>query len=186
MISFLLGEILQKTEQYIIVQNNGLGYKVFCTPQILEFNIGAKVELYIYHKVSTDSQALYGLEDFATLQFFELLLEVNGVGPKAALTIVSAAKIEVLQSAIINQDAAIFTRMSGVGKKTAERIILELKNKLGGGILSSMQSGGSDLYDALVALGYNPREIRDAITKIDGSLDVSEQIKQALKLISRT
>ncbi len=186
MISYLKGKILQKTIQYLILENNGIGYKILVTPEILEQSIGTEVELYIHHKSSDDGQTLFGMPNFESLLFFELLITVTGVGPKMALTIVSSSKLDILEQAIINQDIDIFTRMGGVGKKTAERIILELKNKMSGNILSGASSGSSDLFDALISLGYNPREVRDAVTKIDSSLDTAQQIKEALKLIGKS
>lgn len=185
MIAYLRGKILQKTAQYLILEQNGIGYKVISTQEILEKPINTEVELYIYHKSGDDGQTLFGVPDFPTLQFFELLITITGVGPKMALTIISAAKIDLLQQSIVNGDAEIFTRMSGVGKKTAERIILELKSKISGGMLESMSVGSSDLYDALLSLGYNPREIREVISQVDTSEDTAAQIKQALKLLGR-
>lgn len=184
MIAYLSGKILQKTNNYLILEQSGVGYKVFVTPEILESQIGANLSLYIYHKSGDDGQTLFGMPDFESLQFFELLISVTGVGPKMALTIISSSKTDILQQAIVNGDSDIFTRMSGVGKKTAERIILELKNKIGG-VLTGASGGGSDLFDALIALGYNPREVRDAVAKVDSSQDTAAQIKEALKLISK-
>jgi holliday junction DNA helicase RuvA len=186
MISYLKGKILQKTVQYLILENNGIGYKVLTSPEVLEKPLGSEVELYIHHKSSDDGQTLFGMPDFNGLLFFELLLTVTGVGPKMALTIISSSKLDILEQAIVNQDVDIFTKMGGVGKKTAERIILELKNKISGGVLLESSGASSDLYDALVSLGYNPREIREAIGKVDPSLDTSTQIKEALKLIGRS
>lgn len=185
MIAYLKGKVIQKTTQYIILEQSGLGYKVFSTPEVLENPAGAEIELYIYHKSSDDGQTLFGMPDFLNLQFFEQLITVTGVGPKMALTIVSSAKIDILQQAIVNADTEIFTRMSGVGKKTAERIILELKTKISSGILESATSAHSDIYDAMVSLGYNPREIREVIPQIDASADTATQLKQALKLLGR-
>ncbi|HAG27407.1 TPA: Holliday junction branch migration protein RuvA [Patescibacteria group bacterium] len=186
MIAYLKGKILQKTTQYLILEQNGLGYKVLVTPETLEQPLGSEIALYIYHKSGDDGQTLFGMPDFDGLQFFELLISVTGVGPKMALTIISSSKIDILQQAIINQDSDVFTRMSGVGKKTAERIILELKNKMTGGILMSAGGSSSDLFDALISLGYNPREVRDVVTKVDDTLDTSTQIKEALKLITKS
>jgi Holliday junction DNA helicase RuvA len=140
--------------------------------------------MYIHHKSGDDGQTLFGVPDFATLQFFEMLISVTGVGPKMALTIVSAAKISMLEDAIARADTAIFTRMSGVGKKTAERIILELKNKA---MLSSPleSQGSSDIYDALINLGYSPREVRIAIPKLDSTQPMETQLKEALKLLAQ-
>jgi holliday junction DNA helicase RuvA len=184
MIAYLQGKILQKTTNFIILDTRGLGYKVFVTPEILEQNLGSHIALYTHLKSSDDGQTLFGMPDFPTLQFFEMLITVTGVGPKVALTIVSAAKIEVLQQAIVNQDTEIFTRMSGVGKKTAERIILELKNKIAGGALGEASVSGSDLFDALITLGYNPREVREVLPKVDATADTQAQLKQALKLLA--
>jgi holliday junction DNA helicase RuvA len=184
MLAYLQGKILQKTLTFLVVENQGLGYKIFVTPELLDRNVGDTITLYTYLKSSDDGQTLFGLPDFATLQFFELLITVTGVGPKVALTIVSAAKIEVLQQAIVNQDTEIFTRMSGVGKKTAERIILELKNKIAGGVLGPAATSVSDIFDALITLGYNPREVREVLPKIDATADTQMQLKQALKLLA--
>jgi Holliday junction DNA helicase RuvA len=167
------------------VENQGIGYKLLVTPDLSERATGETIALYTYLKSGDDGQTLFGMADFPTLQFFELLITVTGVGPKMALTIVSAAKIEVLQQAIVNQDVEVFTRMSGVGKKTAERIILELKNKIAGGVLGELPVSGSDLYDALIGLGYNPREVREVLPKIDPQADMQQQLKQSLKLLGK-
>lgn len=185
MIAYLKGKILEKSLNYLVVENNGLGYKVFTTPEILESKIGTEVQLYIYHKSTDEGQTLFGVPDFKSLQFFELLITVTGVGPKMALTIISAAKIETLQQAILSGDAGMFTRMSGLGKKTAERIILELKSKVSGGMLETGGKMETDLYDALLALGYNPREVREVMSKVDGTQTMQLQIKDALKLLSK-
>ncbi len=187
MIAYLQGKILQKTTQYIILENQGIGYKVFTTPEVLDLALGNETSLYIYHKSGDDGQVLFGMPDFSSLQFFEMLVSVTGVGPKMAITIISAAKTDLLQQAILNNDLEIFTRMSGVGKKTAERIILELKNKVdAGGILEGSNVSGSEVYDALTSLGYNPREIRETLPQLDATADTANQLKQALKLLSRS
>jgi Holliday junction DNA helicase RuvA len=185
MIAYLKGTILEKTLNSIILENQGIGYRMLVTPDLLDHNAGDTLTVYTYLKSGDDGQTLFGMPDFATLQFFELLITVTGVGPKMALTIVSAAKIEMLQQAIVNQDTEIFTRMSGVGKKTAERIILELRNKIGGGVLGPQTTSGSDLFDALISLGYNPREVREVLPKVDGEQDTQLQLKRALKLLAR-
>jgi holliday junction DNA helicase RuvA len=184
MIAYLKGTILEKTTNFLIVENNGIGYKIFVTPEILEKPLNSEVSLYTHLKSSDDGQTLFGLPDFPTLQFFELLITVSGVGPKVALGILSAAKVAVIEQAIANQDAEIFTRMSGVGKKTAERIILELKNKIGA-LLSVSPAGGSEAYDALISLGYSAKEARETISKLDTGLPMEEQLKQALKQLSK-
>src|SRR3989338_10181930 len=131
MIAYLKGTILEKGLTYIILENLGVGYKVFVTPDVLSKQMGDEARLFTYHKTSEDGQSLFGLPDFATLQFFEMLITVSGVGPKVALAILSTAKAEAVKDAIARQDAGIFTRIAGVGTKTAEKIIVELKNKVG-------------------------------------------------------
>ena len=133
-------------------------------------------------KVSDDGQSLFGLPDFSSLQFFELLITVSGVGPKVALAILSAARVDAVKQAIFNQDAAVFTRISGIGLKTAEKIIVELKNKVLG---DKSQGASSDVFDALLALGYGQREVREIVGKLDGKLPQQEQLKQALKLLGK-
>lgn len=184
MISFLKGKIIEKTTTFLILENQGLGYKVFVTPEILEKPLNSELSLYTYLKSSDDGQTLYGLPDFSTLQFFEMLITVSGVGPKVALGILSAAKPATIEQAIANADAEMFTRMSGVGKKTAERIILELKSKVGSlGVASPV--GTSDIYDALINLGYSAKEVREALQKLDSNSSTEEQLKLALKLLGK-
>lgn len=182
MIAYLRGKILAKGLTYIILENGGIGYKIFVTPETLERKIGEEAALFTYLKVSEDGQALFGLPDFASLQFFELLLTVSGVGPKVALAILSAAKVESVRQAIAHQDAAIFTRISGIGTKTAERIIVELKNKVGGPASAGVSS---EVFDALLALGYNQRETREVIGKLDSDLSSEQQLKQALQMLGK-
>ena len=184
MIAYLRGAILEKTLQYIILERQGMGYKIFVTPEILEMPVGQEVLLYTHLKVSDDGQALFGLPDFATLQFFEMLITVSGVGPKVALAILSAAKVDAVKQAILSQDAGIFTRISGVGLKTAEKIIVELKNKVG--ILETAPGLGSssEVFDALLALGYGQREVREVVGKLDRTQTTQDQVRQALKALA--
>lgn len=168
---------------YIILENGGIGYKVFVPPEILEAKIGEAAALYIYHKVSEDGQSLFGLPDFKALQFFELLITVSGVGPKVALAILSSAPAESVRQAIAAQDAGVFTRISGIGSKTAERIIVDLKNKVG--VLDAAVLGTSEVFDALLALGYNQKEVREVINKIDTGKPQGEQLKQALRMLGK-
>ncbi len=184
MIAYLKGRVLEKTLGYLIVENFGIGYKVFTIPEMMEKRIGDEIEFYTYMKVSDDGQSLYGLPSFASLQFFELLLTVSGVGPKSALSIMSAANVPTLESAIAGQDSAMFTRMSGVGKKTAERIILELKSKVGT-LNASGTNTTSEVYDALIALGYTAREAASASSNIPTGLSTKEQIKHALQYLRK-
>jgi Holliday junction DNA helicase RuvA len=187
MIGYLEGTVVHTSPTYIIVSVGGVGYKVFAVPSLLGTPVGQPIKLFTYHKSSDDGQALFGLPTASSLDFFELLLTVSGVGPKIALSILSAGDIEVLQRAIAGQDTAFFSQMSGVGKKTAERIIVELKDKMGtlpGGLGVSGGNGGSEIFNALSGLGYGPYEIRNIMGELNASLSTEEQLKQALKLLS--
>lgn len=184
MISYLKGKVLEKSLTYIILENQGLGYKVFVTPEVLEKPIGSDISLYTYMKVSDDGQSLFGLPDFATLQFFELLITVSGVGPKVALSILSSAKVSDVQNAIASQDAGMFKRISGIGTKTAEKIIVELKGKM---LISQSANKliSNEVFDALLALGYKQNEVREVIGKLDVSLSTERQLKQAFKYLGK-
>jgi Holliday junction DNA helicase RuvA len=185
MISFLEGTVIHIGSNYIIVQTGGVGYKVFATPDLLTLLPGKQVRVFTYHRISDDDESLFGMATAQSLEFFELLISVSGVGPKIALAIISAAKIDVLQNAIANQDASFFSQMSGVGKKTAERIIVELKSKMASLPGTVAGNGGNELFTALSGLGYSAGEIRDAITKIDLTLPMEQQLKAALNLLSK-
>ncbi|MBL8029637.1 MAG: Holliday junction branch migration protein RuvA [Candidatus Doudnabacteria bacterium] len=186
MIAYIKGRVIEKTSSFLILENQGLGYKVFVTPDILEKKIGEPLEIFTYLKVAENEQSLFGLPDFKTLQFFEMLITVSGVGPKMALAILSASRAEAVQSAVANQDVGVFTRISGVGTKTAEKIILELKSKVGKfSSLDSSSGTTGEVFDALIALGYKQGEIRTIIHKLDASKSTGEQIKEALKLLGK-
>ena len=184
MIAYLKGKILEKSSNYLLLENQGIGYKVFVVPEVLEKPLGSELALFTYMKVSDDGQSLFGLPDFATLQFFELLITVSGVGPKVALSILSAAKVSDVQNAIASQDAGMFKRISGIGTKTAEKIIVELKGKMSA-IGGRALVGSSEVFDALLALGYKQNEVREIISKLDASQPEAEQIKQALKYLAK-
>jgi Holliday junction DNA helicase RuvA len=183
MIAYLKGTILEKGLSYIILENGGIGYKVFVTPNTLVKSAGEEVALYTYMKVADDGQSLFGLPNFEALQFFELLITVSGVGPKMALAILSVGQLEAVKQAIAGQDAGVFTRISGIGSKTAERIIVDLKNKVGA--LSGSAAPSSEIFDALLALGYNQKEVREVTGKLDHSKPQEQQLKQALQLLSK-
>ncbi len=182
MIAFLKGKILEKGLTYLIVENQGIGYKIFVTAEILESKVGEEIKLFTYLKVSNDLQSLYGLPDFGSLLFFEQLITVSGVGPKVALAILSSARADAVKQSIANKDVGIFTRISGVGKKTAERIIVELQDKVGLAFEKG-SVGSAQVFDALLSLGYNQREVREVVGKLEANLSEQEQLKQALKIL---
>ena len=174
MISYIKGRILEKALTYIILENQGVGYKVFVTPDALQKAVGDEASFYTYHKVAEDGQALFGLPNFSTLQFFELLI-----------TILSAAPVESVKQAIASQDAGAFKRISGIGTKTAEKIIVELKSKVGAMVGEGSSVSSSEVFDALLALGYKQNVVREVINKIDSTKPQDQQLKQALQMLGK-
>lgn len=184
MLAYISGKILIKRENYLIIIANGLGYKVFVAPKLLT-TLNEEAELYLYQQVKEDGTALFGFANLEELEFFELLLSVSGIGPKSALSILAAAQVDDLKAAIASGDVASLTTASGIGKKTAERLVVELKNKVDYlAPLSGMSRNGSEEIEALSALGYSLSQARSALAKVDPALtDSGERIKQALKFI---
>jgi Holliday junction DNA helicase RuvA len=187
MISFLSGKILNKGQGYVILRVGDIGYKVFVGPiKYAELGCADAVEFYIYENVREDADDLYGFGKLEELEMFELLLTINGVGPKSAHNILSIVNLEDLREAIGSGDASALTKVSGVGKKTAERLVLELRDKVA--YLATNQESGnmqkSDEIDALMALGYSLSQAREALQGVDPSIkDSGERIKRALKNI---
>lgn len=193
MIGYLSGTVKAVRKNYIILATDYVGYKVFVIPQIsLAMEIGKKLSLYTYTHVREDQLALYGFSTLAELEFYEMLLSVSGIGPKVALSIMSIADLAVIKSGIVSQDAAVFTQVSGVGRKTAQRLIMELKEKiLPETVEVGAEPGGeakahSDIMDVLEALGYSKAEARAAMQQVPASItDSQERIREALRSLAR-
>lgn len=173
---------------YLVLNVNDVGYKVFCNEITIGKAASSQVlELFIHTNVKEDQLNLIGFETQNELELFELLISVSGVGPKAALNILNIASPDVIKTAIVNQDSSILTQVSGIGKKTAERLILELQNKVKNFSASSMENvrGDQDVVEALVAMGYNISEAREAAQGVKEVEDVSDKIKLALKSLAK-
>jgi Holliday junction DNA helicase RuvA len=174
---------------YLVIDVNGVGYKVSCN----EITIGKAsssetIELFIYTHVKEDQLDLIGFETQDELELFELLISVSGIGPKAALNILNIASPDVVKTAIVNRDPTILTQVSGIGKKIAERVILELQNKVKNfsAVVQQTAQGDQDVIEALVSMGYNISEAREAAKNVqDQSTDVSERIKLALRSMKK-
>lgn len=188
MISVIKGTIELNTDKYVIIDVNGVGYKVFISGNTFK-NLpekGEKVRLFTHLHVREDAMELYGFLTPKELEFFELLISISGIGPKGAMNILSVASIETLKKAIINEESTILTKVSGIGKKTAEKIILELKNKVGDEFLGEKVSVDNEAIDALIGLGYKLREAREALKKVPKEVDgVENRVREALKLLGR-
>jgi Holliday junction DNA helicase RuvA len=183
----------------VVIEVGGIGYRVFASPAILSVVVpGSTVKLFTYHLVREDQQALFGFRTTEDLGFFTLLLTVTGVGPKVALAIVGSRPTPDLQLAIMAQDQAVLVSIPGIGKKLAERIIFELKEKVAAaGVAFATASGAvagggateGEVVAALQALGYSLSEARDAShaalvnTTIGGTLE--DRVKAALRTLLR-
>lgn len=192
MIAFLRGKIKVKAENYLIVDVNNVGYQVFVIPNLAAgSDIGQVIEVYTHQYVREDTLNLYGFSSMEELELFELLLSISGIGPKSAIGILSIAKVNDIKQSIARGDSVLLTKVSGIGRKTAERVILELREKMDGLDFSKGKSAGgqllsSDEIDALVALGYSFNQARQALNQVDHKIkDSGERVKLALKILGR-
>lgn len=190
MIAHVFGVALEKFNSSIIVDVNGVGYEVqVATSDFDNTLLDSSVKFYTYHHVREQSEELFGFSSLMAKKLFELLITVQGVGPKAALAILSLADSETVRNAIANNDAVFITRASGVGKKTAERVVVDLSDKVGiatsyyngTAVTSGIISGGDEALEALMALGYNLSDATKALEGIPVGLPVSERVMRALK-----
>ena len=192
MIGRLHGILLEKTPPLVLIDCNGVGYECE-VPMSTFYNlpaIGEKVIMLTHFVVREDAQLLYGFGSNQERATFRQLLKVNGIGAKSALSILSGLSIDELVQAVALQDAAMLTRVPGVGKKTAERLLLELKDKFtidGVAAMSTNQakSASGDVLNALLALGYNEREALAAVKLLPADVSVADGIRQALKALSK-
>ena len=191
MISYLEGKIIEKNEKFFVIDTGGIGYRVFSHEGILEKipAIGQNVGVWTHLYVREDALDLYGFIDKDELDFFEVLISISGIGPKSALGILEVAPVISLKQAIVSEDETFFTKVSGVGKKTAQRLILELKNKLAKTITPIKGSDSAEMseaMDALVSLGYKERDARKVLQEIPRDVrGVEAKVKAALKLLGR-
>ncbi|MBZ0091211.1 MAG: Holliday junction branch migration protein RuvA [Sulfuricellaceae bacterium] len=194
MIGRLTGLLLEKHPPQVLVEVNGVGYEVE-VPMSTFYNLphlGEKVTLRTHLVVREDAHLLYGFASEGERQTFRQLVKITGVGAKLALAMLSGLSVEELCQAVAAQDAVRLTRVPGIGKKTAERLLLELRDKLAAPESAALLGGaarpvsaGSDTLNALLALGYNDKEARWAVAQLPAGLAVEDSIRQALKLLSK-
>jgi Holliday junction DNA helicase RuvA len=192
MIGYIEGTCIDIDEKYAVILASGVGYKIYLGEDTLRaLTLDSKNAFWIYTSVKEDAIDLFGFIDRDDLQFFEMLLSVSGIGPRGALGILSVAPIETLSTAIATGDIGYLTKISGIGKKTAEKIVIELRDKMisknkGGRERGGALQGESDAIEALKSLGYSIPEARRAIQNLDPSItDTNEKIKAALRLLSK-
>ena len=192
MIVYLKGKIINKGQSFVILETRGVGYKVYVNPtQYAELDIGQEIEFYVHHHIREDAMDLYGFNTLEDLEMFELLLSISGIGPKSALGVLAISSVSEIKETIVQGDASLLTKVSGIGKKTAERIVLELREKIASlGVVPGQGTSGatvsSDEIDALMALGYSLQQARETLKKVDSKIkDSGQRIKEALKSLGK-
>ena len=191
MIAKIEGQISYIGNRFLIVDVSGVGYKLFVTNEAISLSkVEESIKLWVHTAVRENSIDLYGFLDIEELSFFELLLDVSGIGPKSALSTLSVAPVSTLRKAIASGDTTYLNKVSGIGRKTAEKIIIELKDKLkeyeGDIATSQVMQEERDILEALRTLGYSQDEAREAIKKIPSNMTVmNNRLKEALKIIGR-
>lgn len=173
----------------MILEVNSIGYKIHVSsPIYAEMKAGEPAKFYIHEHVREDCLDLYGFKTLAEMEFFELLLSISGIGPKSALGVIAIASPEEIKESICHGDPHLLTKVSGIGKKTAERIVLELRDKIAYLPLGNKEEAGAkaDEIDALLALGYSLGQAREALKQADkNEKNSGERIRQALKKLGR-
>lgn len=190
MIAHISGIITEKFLNSVIVDVHGVGYELtISTPDAETVNVNDEVKFYTHHSIRENAEDLYGFLSLAAKKLFEMLISVNGVGPKAAMSILSLSTPEEVRNAIANDDTTFISKASGVGKKSAERVIVDLRDKVGlpshygrGEVLIASTKGPEDeALDALIALGFPLKEATAALSDVDPALPVEERVREALK-----
>jgi Holliday junction DNA helicase RuvA len=191
-ISRLTGRLVEKSPPAIVVDVQGVGYEVD-VPMSTFYQLpatGQEVRLFTHLVVREDAHLLFGFATESERQVFRQLLRITGIGTRTALALLSGLSVDELYAAVSQQDGARLTRVPGIGKKTAERLLLELKDKLSlapGAVsaASGAMPAGNDALNALVALGYSDKEARAALGRLEPGLAVPDAIRQALRLLSK-
>jgi Holliday junction DNA helicase RuvA len=191
MIGRLSGILLEKNPPQILIETGGVGYEVE-VPMSTFYNLpamGERVALFTHLAVREDAHLLYGFGTQAERRAFRQLLKISGVGARTALALLSGLSVTELAEAVTMQESGRLVKIPGIGKKTAERLLLELKDKLGaefaGGGVSRAAPASSDVLHALLGLGYSEREAQQAVKRLPEGLSVSDGIRQALKLLAK-
>lgn len=184
MIATIRGKITHIAPSHIIVETFGIGYLVFVPTRLLtQMHQGEEIFLYTYQHVREDALSLYGFLSLADQMIFEKCIQISGIGPKLAMTILSQHSAQEIHQGIVNQDVALFQSVSGVGKKTAQRIIVELQEQISDTLLffEDPAPSSQDVIHALEGLGYSLREARELAAGVDNMLPIEQQITEALK-----
>ena len=193
MIGRITGILAEKQPPHVLVDVGGIGYEID-VPMSTFYNLpanGERITLYTHLTIREDAHLLYGFGTEAERQAFRQLLKVSGIGAKTALSVLSGMSVTDLANAIAAQETGRITKVPGIGKKTAERLLLELRDKFSAAVATITATGAApssetDILNALNALGYNDKEALWAVKQLAGDVSVSDGIRQALKLLSKS
>ena len=190
MIAHVFGVVAEKFNSAVIVDVHGIGYEIQVPAGDFEAALlGTEIKFYTYHHIREQSQELFGFSSLAAKKLFELLITVQGIGPKAALAILSLGDSEEVRNSIANSDTAYITKASGVGKKSAERVVVDLSDKVGLALRTDVNSFGlskpiasnDEALEALMALGYTLNDATRALEGISSDITTADRVTQALK-----
>jgi len=190
MITYLEGEVKHIAESFLEIFCGNTGYKVFCPHKTLgAYSIGERADIFTHLHVRENIMDLYGFKTRDERDFFEILISISGIGPKSGMGIIQAAPLDLLKRAIVSGDMSVLTKVSGIGQKTAQRIIIELKgklpevtNELDG---ESLREGG-DVIEALIGLGYSRSQAQSAFREVPENIEgVENKVKEALKILGK-
>jgi Holliday junction DNA helicase RuvA len=185
MIARIQGTLVRTTEKALLIETYGITYEVFVTAEtLLKSSLGKEITLWTSHIIREDIQDLYGFENLEDQGLFELLLNVSGIGPRSALGVMNVATLGTIARAIHTNDVGYLTKISGIGKKTAEKIILELRDKLPQVAGDTIGKEHHDTLDALIALGYSESQAREVLREINPEHDTQTKIREALRILS--
>lgn len=189
MIAHIFGKVVEKFNSSIIVDVNGVGYEIqVAIGDFEKTELESDVKFYTYHHIREQSQELFGFSSLIAKRLFELLITVQGIGPKAALSILSLGDSEKVRNVIANSDALFISKATGVGKKTAERVVIDLSDKVGKAITFNANgmnfpviNSNDEALEALMSLGFSLSDASKALDGVSTELSTSERVKQALR-----
>ena len=198
MYSYIIGKVINKFKNILIFENNNIGYEIYMTEiSLSELNIGEETKIYTYYNVSQDNISLFGFKNLEEKKMFENLISVSKIGAKTAIGILSSISIAEFAIAIITNDINRLSKLPGIGKKTAQRIVLEITDKVkteeiifteekerkSNEQYITVSEKEKDVVEALKVLGYNIREIEDVMKTLDIIESTEDMIKKALKIL---
>lgn len=182
--AYIVGQITEIKPSYLVIENQGIGYLII-SPNPYSYHLGEQIKIYTHHYVREDINALYGFKSLESKELFIKLISVSGIGPKSALSLLATDAIYEIMLAIEEGNAKFLTKFPGIGMKSAQQIILDLKGKLIVEEDDLIPSHRNDVEDALSALGYSKVEIKKVMKKINPDETVEHMIKQALQFLMK-